>query len=649
MADEILLVGLEREAASIALALRTPKLEVSLAGYDPDKKVGREALQAKRVDRVLGSLREASPACDLCLVSLPPEDMIPALETLGAVLPDGALILGVSAIQSPFVAWVKEHLPVGRHYVGIHPLEGASAVQGTAPQDDAPRADRFSGGVMALVLPPGTPQASIDVALSLAAMLGARPFFIDPVELDAATAAVATLPALLAPALMSMSTRQPGWRDARRFTGTTFARATALIDDAASLLSPASLMLQRDYLLPRLEAMQAELAEWRALIEAGTDEALEQRLRAQPPAAMMTGCPPAARATGAPKRCRRHRPSRVPACWSACSVSGAVAANRPRVEARLGGPIGGAYNPADAALLLLHPRVRRWQPVHRADHRSGAPSAPAHRGPRGALHPLPPARQPGRRRRASGPGYRHAARARPQGPARAGASWNSSGCARPAPASSPRRRSMPESANTQWITEELDGLRQAGLFTHIRTLTSPQGAWLIVDGKQVLNFCSNNYLGLANHPRLVEAAKQAIDRYGVGPAAVRTIAGTMSLHLELERRLAAFKGVEAAITFQSGFTANLGTHPGAGRQGRRDLLRRAQPRQHHRRQPPLRAPRSCATPTPIPPICGGRSRPARPPATGAAWSITDGVFSMDGDIAPLDAILRRRPTSTTCC
>ena len=75
------------------------------------------------------------------------------------------------------------------------------------------------------------------------------------------------------------------------------------------------------------------------------------------------------------------------------------------------------------------------------------------------------------------------------------------------------------------------------------------------------NFCSNNYLGLANHPKLVQAAQEIVTRYGVGPAAVRTIAGTMDIHLELERRLAAFKGVEAAITFQSGFTANLATIP----------------------------------------------------------------------------------------
>src|SRR5258708_34320619 len=114
-------------------------------------------------------------------------------------------------------------------------------------------------------------------------------------------------------------------------------------------------------------------------------------------------------------------------------------------------------------------------------------------------------------------------------------------------------------SKTQWIADELAALKQQNLYNNIRTIGSPQGAWLVVDGQRVLNFCSNNYLGLANHPRLVAAAKAAIDEYGVGPAAVRSIAGTMTLHLQLEERLAAFKGAEACITFQSGFTANLAT------------------------------------------------------------------------------------------
>ena len=197
---------------------------------------------------------------------------------------------------------------------------------------------------------------------------------------------------------------------------------------------------------------------------------------------------------------------------------------------------------------------------------------------------------------------------------------------------------MPESANTQWIAEELDNLRQSGLFTHIRTLTSPQGAWLVVDGKQVLNFCSNNYLGLASHPHLIEAAKQAIDRYGIGPAAVRTIAGTMGLHLELERRLAAFKGVEAAITFQSGFTANLGTLPALV--GKEDVIFSDElnhasiidgsrlsgagiVRYAHRDPNDLNQQIEASQAT-------GYRR---------GLVVTDGVFSMDGDVAPLDAIL----------
>lgn len=112
------------------------------------------------------------------------------------------------------------------------------------------------------------------------------------------------------------------------------------------------------------------------------------------------------------------------------------------------------------------------------------------------------------------------------------------------------------STKLDWITQELTALKQQNLYNTVRTIESAQGAWITVDGKRVLNFCSNNYLGLANDPRLKRAAQAAIDQFGVGPAAVRSIAGTLSLHVELEKRLAAFKGVEATISFQSGFNSN---------------------------------------------------------------------------------------------
>ena len=188
----------------------------------------------------------------------------------------------------------------------------------------------------------------------------------------------------------------------------------------------------------------------------------------------------------------------------------------------------------------------------------------------------------------------------------------------------------------QWIQDELQKLKDDGLYNRIRTLSSPQGAWLVVDGKRVLNFCSNNYLGLANHPRIVEAAQEAVKKYGVGPAAVRSIAGTMDLHLELERRLAAFKGVQAAITFQSGFTANLGTIPAlVGKDDAvfSDELNHASIIDGCRLSGAKIIRYAHCNPEDLDRVLAEeRSKYPR------AMVISDGVFSMDGDMAPLDKI-----------
>jgi glycine C-acetyltransferase len=187
-----------------------------------------------------------------------------------------------------------------------------------------------------------------------------------------------------------------------------------------------------------------------------------------------------------------------------------------------------------------------------------------------------------------------------------------------------------------WIQQELSNLKEAGLYNRIRTLNSPQGAWLEVDGKRVLNFCSNNYLGLANHPKLVQAAQEIVTRYGVGPAAVRTIAGTMDIHLELERRLAAFKGVEAAISFQSGFTANLATIPALV--GKEDVifsdeLNHASIIDGSRLSGARIVRFAHADPLDLEQAIKGNEGTYR-----RALIVTDGVFSMDGDIAPLDKL-----------
>lgn len=193
------------------------------------------------------------------------------------------------------------------------------------------------------------------------------------------------------------------------------------------------------------------------------------------------------------------------------------------------------------------------------------------------------------------------------------------------------------STKLDWIHSELDALKQQNLYNTIRTIESPQGAWIVVDGKRVLNFCSNNYLGLANDARLKQAAKNAIEQFGVGPAAVRSIAGTLSVHLELEKRLAQFKGVEATISFQSGFNSNGAVLPALV--GKEDAIYSDE--LNHASI-----------------IDGARLSGAKiirythndaealedaitqnKNACRRALIVTDGVFSMDGDIAPLPQIV----------
>jgi glycine C-acetyltransferase len=187
-----------------------------------------------------------------------------------------------------------------------------------------------------------------------------------------------------------------------------------------------------------------------------------------------------------------------------------------------------------------------------------------------------------------------------------------------------------------FIDQDIASLKESGLFINVRTIESAQGAWLVVDGKRVLNFCSNNYLGLADDPRMNQAAKRAIDEFGVGPAAVRTIAGTISLHLELERRLAKFKGVEDALYVQSGFCANQAAIPPLV--GKEDVI--FSDRLNHASI--IDGCRLSRAKIIVYEHCDAedaeRVIKENLPNYRRGLLVTDGVFSMDGDVAPLDKL-----------
>jgi len=187
-----------------------------------------------------------------------------------------------------------------------------------------------------------------------------------------------------------------------------------------------------------------------------------------------------------------------------------------------------------------------------------------------------------------------------------------------------------------FLTDQLNELKQKGTYFHLRVLQDQQAPVCTFDGKKVINLASNNYLGLTTHPKLREAALEATKKYGVGSGAVRTIAGTMSIHMELEDKIARFKNVEACVVFQSGFTANAGTvsavlgkedfiisdelnHAsiidGARLSRAKILVFRHKDVAHAEEQ-----------------LASVKDQP------GKKLIITDGVFSMDGDIGPLPGL-----------
>ena len=193
-----------------------------------------------------------------------------------------------------------------------------------------------------------------------------------------------------------------------------------------------------------------------------------------------------------------------------------------------------------------------------------------------------------------------------------------------------------------FIRQDVAALKEAGLFINLRVMGSPADAWMVVDGKKVLNFCTNNYLGLANHPKMKKAAKKAIEQWGVGPAAVRSIAGTQALHIQLEKRLAQFKGVEDALYVQSGFCANQAAIPALVGQDRATGAQDAIFSDRLNHASIIDGARLSGAKIIVYEHCDARDAERvikeNMPNFRRGLLITDGVFSMDGDIAPLDEL-----------
>jgi glycine C-acetyltransferase len=187
----------------------------------------------------------------------------------------------------------------------------------------------------------------------------------------------------------------------------------------------------------------------------------------------------------------------------------------------------------------------------------------------------------------------------------------------------------------QFLDEAMAGLKAEGLYRRLRVLHGEQRAEARFDGRDVVNLSSNNYLGLTTHPKLRDAALKAVKDLGVGSGSVRTIAGTMELHMELERRIAAFKKTEASVVFQSGFAANAGTV--AAILGKDDLIL-SDELNHASIIDGARLSRAAIRVFPHRDVAALARLLEETADVKRRLVITDGVFSMDGDIAPMPQI-----------
>ncbi len=187
-----------------------------------------------------------------------------------------------------------------------------------------------------------------------------------------------------------------------------------------------------------------------------------------------------------------------------------------------------------------------------------------------------------------------------------------------------------------FLKDEIQALKDQHLYQSLRPFSGQQGAEIVMDGRKILNFSSNNYLGLTNHPRLMAAAKKAIDQYGVGAGAVRTIIGTMDIHEELEAKLAAFKQCEATLVLQSGFTANMAAIPPL--MGEEDVII-SDALNHASIIDAVRLAKAQKDIYPHSDMEALEAVLRKHQGARRRLIVTDGVFSMDGDLARLPEIV----------
>lgn len=280
MTVQITIVGLGQIGTSVGLALSEHKDLVHRTGHDREIGIARRAEKAGALDKVMINLPSAVRDADLVLLCLPIDQIRETISVVAPDLKEGAVLMDTGPVKEVVASWAEELLPDGRYYVGLTPVLNPAYLYGIDFGVEAARQDMFRGGLIAIVSPPNTPSEAIKLAADLTRLLGADPFFADPLEMDGLMAYTHILPQLMAAALLNATIDQPGWNEGRKVAGRSYAEATLpIVNPTSAETLAASALLNHENVVRVIDGLVASLQSIRDDIELNDADALLERLK----------------------------------------------------------------------------------------------------------------------------------------------------------------------------------------------------------------------------------------------------------------------------------------------------------------------------------------------------------------------------------
>jgi prephenate dehydrogenase len=280
MTIQLTIIGLGQIGASVGLALSGKAELLRRVGFDRDPKIARQAEKIGAIDSAQGSLSQAVKGADLVLLALPIDQVKETLEVIAPDLRENAVVMDTGVLKEAVVTWARDYLPENRHYVGLTPAINPAYLHETGSGIELARADLFQKGLMVIVASSRANSDAVKLATDLTGLLGAKPLFADPMEVDGLMTGAHLLPHLMAAALLNATVDEPGWREGRKLAGRAYAEVASALDlsDKRESLK-ASILLNKENVLRVLDNAITALSTLRMDVQNQEGESLDEWLK----------------------------------------------------------------------------------------------------------------------------------------------------------------------------------------------------------------------------------------------------------------------------------------------------------------------------------------------------------------------------------